>query len=232
MVPPKPAACAARLLVVAMLALAHASAWPQDATASREREALRRTQQALRTAQEQQAGMQKDNAALAAEKARLDAELRNASSQTASALGQARSSRAELAKAKAELQRAQGELAALRAAAEQEREAATQHAQVQQRQLRELHDLQQTLAERTRTVARIGELLGRSTQALSDAEKKNRELHALGLKLIEAYRHKGVSDALAGRDPVFGFADVRDENMAEELRAQFDALKLPAAPAH
>jgi hypothetical protein len=58
------------------------------------------------------------------------------------------------------------------------------------------------------------------------AEKANREMHALGLHLIDQMRGKSSAGALTVIDPVLGLGQVKLENTAEQLRDQLDALKV------
>jgi hypothetical protein len=51
------------------------------------------------------------------------------------------------------------------------------------------------------------------------------------MKAVEAYRSKGFGDVAAQREPVFGLRAVELENVAETLRTQIDAQRLPTTPA-
>ena len=207
-------ACAAMLCVGA----AHA----EDKAASKERELLRRAQMALRAEQEQRSNLEREKGALAAERQKLQDETRRQGTQLSAVQAQARGARAQLEEARAEASKLKTELDTQRTAGEQ--------LQAQVEQLgRQLAQTRQQLTERTQANQTLIGLLERSTQALSDAETRNRELHAAGLKAVDAYRNKGVAAALSQREPVFGFGSVQLENVAEELRTQIDAQRVPSA---
>ena len=94
---------------------------------------------------------------------------------------------------------------------------------------RQLAQAQQLLAERTATVTSLSRLLARSTQSLAGAEQKNRELYAIGLRLIDRYRNKTAADAQAQREPFFGLREVQLENQAEELRTEIESQRATGA---
>ncbi|MFY9514605.1 MAG: hypothetical protein WAQ05_26860, partial [Rubrivivax sp.] len=73
--------------------------------------------------------------------------------------------------------------------------------------------------------------LERRSQALADAQRRVRELHQLGQEAVQRYLDKGAADQALQRDPVFGLAGVRIENVAEDLRMRLDAQRLPATTA-
>ncbi len=214
------------VLAALMFALgAPASAQQENADsvrAARQREALRRTQEALKQAQEQQTALAREKTQLTAEKAKLDDEARRSGAQLGSARSEAAKLRAEVARlaAEQELQRSAA------SAANADKQAAT----VATNELTErLAKTERELTERTRTVAALSALTERSTKALSAAEDANRQMHALGLQLIEQLRATSRSDSVLALRPVIGFSAVRLENEAEALRDRLDALKLPKA---
>jgi DNA repair exonuclease SbcCD ATPase subunit len=195
----------------------------EDKKAGREKEALRRTQQALRTAQERQSALEREKAALAL---KLDAESRKAETEVAGAQRAARASRSSLAGAQAEISRLKSELDALRARSDSDRQAVTEQNNTLKRSLQETQHL---LVERTQTATSLARLLDRSTQALANAERKNRDLYASSRLLLDLYRNKSAGDALAQREPLLGFAEVALENEAEALRTQLEAHRLPTS---
>jgi hypothetical protein len=75
-------------------------------------------------------------------------------------------------------------------------------------------------------VSSVTQLLQRSTEALADAEAKNRQLHTLAVQAVERYRSKTPAETAMQGDPLFGLTQVRIENVADELRAQMDAQKI------
>lgn len=205
-------------LVLLSAAPAHAQ---EDKKAGREKEALRRTQQALRTAQERQSALEREKAALAL---KLDTESRKAETEVAGAQRAARASRSSLASAQAEIARLKAELDALRTRSDGDRQTLTEQNNTLKRSLQET---QQLLVERTQTATSLARLLDRSTQALANAEQKNRDLYASSRLLLDRYRNKSAGDALAQREPLLGFAEVTLENEAEALRTQLEAHRLP-----
>lgn len=198
-----------------LLVPGHSHAQDDSKRAQREREAIRRSQQALRDAQEQQATLQREKSVLLQEKQALDDAAKTAGRQAAANQSQLRGLRAEVDRLTADLKTAHEK-------AQQERTAAAEREAALSRQL----DQQQAaLAERTAVSTGLAELLSRSTQSLADAEKKNRDLYALALQAVEAYRDKGLGATLAHREPVLGLAAVKLDNRSEELRAQLEALR-------
>jgi len=207
----------------ALLPPSPAYAQATDARASREREALRRAQASLQEAQQQRDALQAEKAGL--DKARTEAEA--AAGQQRKALAVAL---ANVKRLRDELTRLQAEQAAdgsrhgdaIRAA----ESVAAGREQALQRQLA------QALREsesRRQANAGLATLLATRSQALDDAARRNRELHALGLEALARYRDKGVVDQALQGDPVLGFTAVRIENVAEQLRQRLDALQLPVA---
>lgn len=207
----------ALLLVVMAL---NVGAQDDAGRASREREALRRAQAALKQSQDQQASLVREKADLSAQADKLGETAKRAESQLSG-------SRSEAVRLRAELARAQSELELSRARAEGEKAADNASAQAR------IDDLAQRLgqasrlaADRAQTVASLAGLLERATQSLLKAEKANRQMHAVGMNLIEQLRTRRSADSILEAEPVLGFGQVRLENNAEELRDKLDALKL------
>ncbi len=218
---------AAGLVAALLLASAAGPVGAQDdKRASREREALRRSQQALQKAQEAQSTLQREKAALTAERDKLDIEAKRSGAALEGAQGQARSLRAELSRVQAEVKAAQTQLARLQEEGRQALVAQQSRAESLEKSLAEAR---RQLAERATTVASVTALLTRSTEALAEAERKNRELYALGRRLIDEYR----SEVGSAREPFLQLQQVKAENRAEELRSQMEAQRLvgPATPA-
>ncbi|MBT9493337.1 MAG: hypothetical protein IV107_13570 [Paucibacter sp.] len=189
----------------------------QDASkVSKEREALRRSQTALKAAQEQQSTLTAEKAKL--EKEKLQAE-QDADKAKAAASGQAAKLRAleqQTQKLQADLQAAEAAKAALDAAAQ------TREKELQQ----QLLAARRESAERQQAVQVTARLLERSTLALQEAEAKNRKLHAIGEEAIKRYLSRSPSEITGIGDPLFGFNDIRLENVAEELRGQMEAQRV------
>lgn len=211
-----------RCMLLLCLLLQAAAAGAQGQTASREREALRRTQAALREA--------------SAERDALKAQIAALTAREAEAAKQATAAGTAAAALRPRLQRAQGEAEALRAelaVAKQQHEQALAEARRGATQREEVlrTQLQAALRERDeRATANrsVGALLGETTASLDEARRRNGDLHALARELIERWRHKTPAEALLAADPVLGLAGVRAEDQAERWRRQADDLRLPA----
>ncbi|MCV2365142.1 hypothetical protein LNV23_16965 [Paucibacter sp. DJ1R-11] len=197
------------MLLLAVFLSSGASA--QDGKASKEREALRRAQGALREAQTQIGSLQAEKAALEAERARLAAVADGAKAQ-------ARGGEAKLKRSQQQQQeQAQAEMAALRREMQQNLDASAAREQaLQQRVLTQ----GQELLERTQTTLSLRTLLERSTEALAEAEAKNRKLFAIGQDLVQLYLNRTPADLDALNDPLLGLGAVRMESHAESLRSQ------------
>lgn len=187
-----------------------------DAKGGRDKEALRRVQQALRQSQAKLQAVQDERALLQTQHSALEAKAAEAEKELTSTQGQVRSLRAELARSQAEGKRLSGELASLKTSSQAEQTA------LQGR----LDDLGRRLTEHQQTLANVTNLLGHSTQALSTAEEKNRQLYAIGRDVIARYHNKGIGEVLAQQEPVFGLREVTLENEAEALRTQIEAQRL------
>ena len=209
---------ATRRIITALLSMSALAPGAQasDAAPSREAEMLRRTKQALQAEQEQRRSAEQEKSALAAEKAKLQEDVKKNSAQLVS---QSRSARAEIERLKAEL-------ASARAANDQAQDKLKQD---MERLNAQLSKTQSALNERNATQQALTALLEQNLQALASAEAKNRELHAAGLEAVAAYRRKGVGEVLSQQEPVFGFGAVQLENVAEGLRTQLDAQRVPSA---
>jgi chromosome segregation ATPase len=209
----------------------------QDKPASREREQLRRSQAALKQAQAQQEALAGEKAALQAQRDQIQAALDKASAQ---ASAQARAGSAEA-------QRLRGDAARLRAEAERLRqELATEKGMAQQLQQQldqanallqqakaahetmqlQVRDARREAAERTQSNTALTALLERATQALTQAEGRNRQMHAAGLAALQRYRSKTEADLRAQNEPFLGLRAVEIENEAERLRGELDKHRM------
>ena len=200
------------LLLVLMAAPAFAQPAPD---ANRERAQLRRAQAALQAAQVQVDGLSAEKAALATEKAVLTDDvqrqrlaLRSQQQQRELALAQTAQLRQDVAAASSRQQQAEAQTA--------EREA-----QLEQ----QLAKLRNEGTELRQSNVSLAALLERKTQALTAAEVKNRELHALGLQAVEMWRNKTPFEASLASGTLFGTSKVREEDAAEALRARIDAQR-------
>ena len=214
----------AMALTLAFLSSARPAAAEDDKRATREREALRRSQLALRSAQESQAALQRDKAGLVLERDKLDAESKRTGKALEGAQAQSRQARGDLARAQAALAAAQAELE--KAREESQRARTTLQTRLDELE-RGLADARRQLAERTASNTTIAALLARSTEALTDAERRNRELYSLGRKLLDELR--GEAGGL--REPFLQLGRIENENRAEELRSQIDKQQIVMPPA-
>lgn len=193
----------------------------------RERAQLRRAQAALQAAQGQ---LQ----ALEAEKAQWQRERETQAQQLQRSQGATQQQRAQLSGLQQQLEQVRRELAEAgeRLSREQsegrERELALQ----QQLGLR-----QRELAELRQGNAALAALLEGKTQALTQAEARNKALHGLGMEAVDRWLAKSPAELNLQREPLLGFGAVRAQDGAEALRARLDALRQPlvetaaAAPA-
>lgn len=212
--------CLAAALAMACLP---ASAQDNNATASREREALRRAQAALNDTRRELAALQAERASLLRDKDAAAAEALRARQARDALQSELRAAQQQAAALRGEQQSAVDRLRTERQddaarSAERDRQAAAEAAR-----------LQQQLAERSRTVAAVTALLERATQALAEAETQNRQLHAMAVEAVERWRGKTPADAALQSDPLLGLTQVRIENVAEDLRSRADALRLAPA---
>jgi gas vesicle protein len=193
-------------------------------TASREREALRRSNAALNEARQQIATLQNQNLASQREKDAAVGEAAEAEQRASAATARERRQQQELLQLRNELQSQQQRAAqALKDHSGQ----AAQSEQSAKEQARQLDTLRRELAQRTQAVAAVTQLLERATQALADAEEKNRQMHLLARQALALYRGKSSDDAAAQQELFLGLAQIRIDNVAEELRTQLDAQRLP-----
>ncbi|CAN5411836.1 hypothetical protein BH11PSE9_BH11PSE9_19510 [soil metagenome] len=208
---------AAALLGLMVASFASPAAAQDNARASREREALRRTQQALKEATEQRSTLRAERDALLRDKAAAEALAKDTQALLTPARAQARAEQARAAKA-------EFDLATLRQADADAARTQQQQLQALQAKLdeasRALATARAELNERTRTLASVTALLERNTQALAAAEDKNRKLYAQGRELIAQVRDS------TGADPVLGLGRVEAENRAELARDKLEADRI------
>lgn len=180
--------------------------------ASREREMLRRAQQELRR-------LQQENAELLRGKQKAEADLQAAAAEAAG-LGAARERSAALEAQLARLRQEAADLGGRQASAEA--------------QVRDLgqqgEEARRTLAERDAQIQHLSAQIDRTEVQRSACEAKNARLFEHAEVLLQRYRDKGVMDALAQREPVFGFKEVEVENTVQEYRDKLAEQKLPASP--
>jgi chromosome segregation ATPase len=211
---------AALLLVTPLFAVAQQA---QDKVAERK---LRQQQLQMQTLQQQVQDAQAAKAKADADKVKLDAE-------KAAVEG-------KLAKQSQEIPRAQG---ALRKANEELKAAALAKAELVaqvatlEKQMAEAKRLSEaTHAAKDRALAQalkirdteLSEVQGRSeanARQVLECSDKNQRLVKLNAELLDRYRKKGVGDALAQREPFFGFSDVQMFNLVQDYRDKADAEK-------
>lgn len=203
----------------AVLALAAFGAQAQDAKPSKEREALRRTQTALRAAQELQSTLQAD-------KAKAEAEAAAAHKEAASTKAQIAGSAARLKAREAELETLRAQLLAAKQAEQAQQEAAAKSGEREQALQQQLLAARQESASRLQANQALSQLLERSTQALADAEAKNRQLYTLGQDLLKRWRGRSAIDTALLQDPVLGLTAVRFEDEAEKLRSELETKRI------
>jgi hypothetical protein len=207
-----------RPLSALLLTLLAGAALAQQPAPSREREMLRRSQAAL-----QEAAAQRD--AAVAEKAAVQKERDAARDEAGKArAAAARTLGAERQRAQADLEAVRAELVQLRQQMQAQAEAA---AAQEQKSAQAAAALRRELAERTLANVQLVALLEKSTGALAASEQRNRELHALGLELVERWRSKGADEQRLQAEPVLGLRAVRIEDEAEALRTRLHALRAP-----
>lgn len=213
---PAPTCSVMRYFATGLIALACLTAQAQDAKPSKEREALRRAQAALRAAQEQQSSLQAD-------KAKAEADVARARQDAATARALVAGNAVKLKARETELDTLRAQLQAAKEAVQQGQAQAGERDQALQQQL--LAARQEGQARQQANQALV-QLLERSTQALADAEAKNRQLHALGQALVQRYAGRSTLDTALMDDPILGLTAVRFEDQAEKLRAELAAQRV------
>lgn len=193
----------------------------------RERAQLRRAQAALQAAQGQ---LQ----ALEAEKAQWQRERETQSQQLQRSQGAAQQQRAQLGGLQQQLEQVRRELAEAGERLSREQSAGRERELALQQQL---GLRQRELAELRQSNAALAALLEGKTQALTQAEARNKALHGLGMEAVDRWLAKSPAELNLQREPLLGFGAVRAQDGAETLRARLDALRQPlvetaaAAPA-
>jgi chromosome segregation ATPase len=193
------------------LSLASGAADPADRRVEQMREMARQAQQALQQSQAEQAKLQAEKATLAGEQTRLSQSLSAAEAKARAGSAREQRLQASLTELSAERDRLKQELAAQADALAKAQlgldSSATQ-----------LSAAQRVAAEQRQTTATVTALLERSVQSLEKAEAANRELLRLGLQAADAYARETPEGMRSRDNPVGGFAAVRIEGRAEELR--------------
>lgn len=204
--------------------------WPvlaQDAAASREREALRRAQSALQQAQQQRDALQAEKATLERRQVEQATLAQKQQIQARAELNRLRTLEREQDTLHAQLATERAALAALREsslAAKAQDETRLAEASRQATQWRGERD-ERTAANRA-LVAR----LEAATQALAEAQERNRQLHAVGQEAIQRLRGLSPAERALLDDPILGLTAVRLGSEAEDLLVRLDAQRQPAAP--
>jgi chromosome segregation ATPase len=174
------------------------------------REAARRAQQQLQQAQQELSIVKAERDKLAAQEQSTQQTL---AVEKAQSRGQAASLRTSLDRARAETERLQVDLKNEQA----QREALTRGLEEAQTKLQATA---QTLEEQRRITQAVTALLERSVKALASAEDANRQLHALGLKAVNAYTQATPEAMRAHDEPFLGLAAVRLDNEGEVLKRE------------
>lgn len=194
-------------LLLMQAGLGHAE---DDKRSAQLREAARRAQQQLQQAQQELTGIKAERDKLAAQE---QANQQALAAEKAQSRGQAASLRANLDRAKAEGDRLHGDLKNEQA----QREALARELEEAQTKLQATA---QTLEEQRRITQAVTALLERSVKALASAEDANRQLHALGLKAVNAYTQATPEAMRAHDEPFLGLAAVRLDNEGEVLKRE------------
>jgi len=181
-----------------------------DKRSAQLREAARRAQQQLQQAQQELTGIKAERDKLAAQEQSNQQAL---AAEKAQSRGQAASLRTSLDRAKAEGERLQTDLKN-----EQTQREALAH-ELEEAQTK-LQATTQTLEEQRRITQAVTALLERSVKALASAEDANRQLHALGLKAVNAYTQATPEAMRAHDEPFLGLAAVRLDNEGEALKRE------------
>jgi hypothetical protein len=210
------------LLGLLLCLAAAAPAAAQDGkTASREREALRRSQAALQQAQQQRDALQAEKEAWQRTQ-QGQAALRKAEQDRLLA------AQAEAGRLKAAQRLLQDESGRQRQAlVDAEAQAESRRAALLQAHQAELAALRTERDERTQANRALTARLEASTSALDAAHERNRQLYGVAREAVERYRSKSVADQAMQGDPFFGLTAVRIESTAEDLLIRLDALRTP-----
>ncbi len=211
-------------LVVLSIGCAAAPSFAAENIVSREREALRRSNAALNEARQQMATLQNQNLATQREKGAALAEAAAAQQLADATAAQSRRQQQELTQLRNELQ-AQQQRSVL--ASKEHNEQMAELKQSASQRTEQIEALRRELTQRRQAVASVTQLLERATQALTEAEEKNRQMHLLARQALALYRNKSSADVAAQQELLLGLAQIRIDNTAEELRTQLDAQRLP-----
>lgn len=204
--------------------------WPvlaQDASTSREREALRRAQSALQQAQQQRDALQAEKAELERRQTEQAALTQKQQTQAKAELKRLHTLAREQDGLRSQWAAEQAALAALRESTLADKARAESHLAEANRQAA------QWRAERDDRTAANRALVTRleaATQALADAQARNRQLHAVGQEAIQRLRGLTPAERALLDDPILGLTAVRIGSEAEDLLLRLDAQRLPAAP--
>ena len=213
-------------LLAALLLIAPLFAVAQQAPDKAAERKLRQQQAQVQTLQQQVQEAQAAKAKADADKARLDTE-------KAAVEGKFARQAQEIPRAQGALRKANDEL---KAAAAAKAELVAQVAALE-KQLAETKRLSEaTHSAKDRALAQalkirdteLAEVQGRSEangKQVLECSDKNQRLVRLNAELLDRYRKKGVGDALAQREPIFGFSDVQMFNLVQDYRDKADAEK-------
>ncbi|MFN5049057.1 hypothetical protein [Roseateles sp.] len=201
------------LSLLASISQAQGSGKPED----RERAQLRRVQAALQAAQTQLQGLE-------AEKAQWQRERDAQAQQLQKAQGSSQQQRGQLSAQQQQLEQLRRELAEAGERLNRAQAEAGEREQLMQQQLAQLRREQ---AELRQSNGALAALLERRTQALNQAETRNKALHGLGMEAVDRWLAKSPAELNLQREPLLGWGAVRAQDSAEALRARLDALRQP-----
>lgn len=210
--------CIAFLLLCLSLGAAHAA--EGEGKAGREREQLRRVQAALQAEQSKRQGLEAEKAALLSDKEQQVQQTKAQAQSATRALQQQRDKAlAEAAALRRELDEVQAK----------QKEAALAQEQTALQLNQQLAQTRRDNAELRQGNQSLTALLARNSQALTQAQASNRELHALALQALDRWVNKTVAEATLQQEPLLGLARVQMLDTAETMRARIDAQRLQAA---
>lgn len=201
------------LSLLAGLCQAQGSGKPED----RERAQLRRAQAALQAAQSQLQGLE-------AEKSQWQREREAQAQQLLKSQGASQQQRSQIASQQQQLEQLRRELAEAGERLNRAQAEAREREQLMQQQLAQLRREQ---AELRQSNGALAALLERRTQALNQAETRNKALHGLGMEAVDRWLAKSPAELNLQREPLLGWGSVRAQDSAEALRARLDALRQP-----
>lgn len=212
----------ARRIGPVVLALAVGAAWAQQPGADRTAERnLRRMQLQVEQLQQQLQQAQAERGKLQTERDDLARQVQGREADSARRVAAASRAATTTQRAlEAERDALQARLQQLETTLDGERTAATQ-AQAQRE--RERAEAAAQLARRDAALTELQGRFGEQVRMVTQCTERNERLVKLGSDLLNAYRGKGVGDALRQREPLLGLHDIELFTRAQETRDRIDA---------